>query len=85
MYRSAASLIDETLYRETSTYFLDTINNLQTDGLNVNMTFTLQTIPSSRVTAGEKLGGNPMGIPSQAHQCLYSHTSPSPIYHNPTR
>ncbi|TGO30673.1 hypothetical protein BPAE_0004g01320 [Botrytis paeoniae] len=70
VYLSAASLIDETLYNETSSYYFDTINGLQADGVNINMTFTLQTIPPSLVTASEARGGNPMGVPPQAHQCL---------------
>ncbi|KAI9642969.1 hypothetical protein NHQ30_008703 [Ciborinia camelliae] len=41
---------------------------LQADGVNVNMTFTLQIIPPSLVAAGEARGGNPMGVPSEAHQ-----------------
>ncbi|RAL61784.1 hypothetical protein DID88_002847 [Monilinia fructigena] len=85
VYRSAASLIERTLYRETSSSFLDTIDGLQADGLNVNMKFTLQTIPWLLVAAGEERGGNPMGIQSQTHQCLYSHAPPSPIYNNPSR
>ncbi|ESZ98116.1 hypothetical protein SBOR_1495 [Sclerotinia borealis F-4128] len=63
VYRSAASLIDETLYNETSSYFLDTINGLQADGVDVNMTFTLQTIPPSLVAAGEARRGKPNGYP----------------------
>ncbi|KAM3065246.1 hypothetical protein ACMFMF_011187 [Clarireedia jacksonii] len=69
LYRSAASLIDEKLYNETSAYFIDTLNALQTQqNVNVNMTYTLQTIPPSLVKAGEARGGNSIGIPSQAHQ-----------------
>ncbi|TEY25961.1 hypothetical protein BOTCAL_1250g00010 [Botryotinia calthae] len=68
VYRSAASLIDETLYNETSSYYFDTINSHQAKGVKVNMTFTLQTIPPSLVAASESRGGNPMGFPSLAHQ-----------------
>jgi hypothetical protein len=85
LYRSAASLIDEKLYNETSAYFIDTLNALQAQqNVNVNMTYTLQTIPPSLVKAGETRGGNPIGIPSQAHQCMYptnpkSHTIDQPV------
>ncbi|TGO65532.1 hypothetical protein BCON_0002g01180 [Botryotinia convoluta] len=63
VYHSAASLIDETLYNETSSYYFDTINGLQADGVNFNMTFNLQTISPSLVAASEA-----RGAPSYADQ-----------------
>lgn len=34
-----------------------------------NMTFTLQPVPANLAREGSRKGGNPMGVPTEAHQC----------------
>ena len=69
-YRAVSSLVDAKLYREAHAFWRQ--EALAThEATGANMTFTIQPITRALVSAGHARGGNPLGLPSQDHQCQY--------------
>ncbi|KAF2014433.1 FAD-binding domain-containing protein [Aaosphaeria arxii CBS 175.79] len=66
-YRAASSKVDAQLYKDVYAFWrqqADAVHN----STGANMTFTLQPVPPNLAREGSRKGGNPMGVPKEAHQ-----------------
>ncbi|KAF1969123.1 hypothetical protein BU23DRAFT_653834 [Bimuria novae-zelandiae CBS 107.79] len=66
-YRAASSKVDAQLYNDVYDFWRQEASAVH-NTTGANMTFTLQPVPANLAQEGSRKGGNPMGVPTEAHQ-----------------
>lgn len=78
--RTMSSLPSLEVYQAAEKARLEQVEALKDTG--ADLTMVIQPMASSCIRVGEAMGGNPMGLKEENHQCRLRHSLPTRLVHD---